>query len=59
VKHIREYPWFEKVALLFIPLALSNALYGDWQLALGGGLTWTIIWLWIRRRNRRARSQGY
>jgi len=59
MKRIREYPWFEKVALLFIPLAFANVLFGDWKLAIGGGLTWTIIWLWIRRRNRRARSQGY
>jgi hypothetical protein len=56
-KQINEYVWFEKVALIFIPLAFSNILFGDFQLGFFGGLLWTAIWLWIRNRNTRARDQ--
>jgi hypothetical protein len=37
-KLIREYPYFEKVALIFIPLAFGNILFGDIQLLFGFGL---------------------
>jgi hypothetical protein len=56
-KLIREHPYFEKVALIFIPLAFGNLLFGDIQLGIGGGLLWTLIWIWIKRRNDRARRQ--
>ena len=56
-KYINEYVWFERCALLFIPLAFANVLFGDVSLGLGGGLLWTVIWLWIRNRNQRARNQ--
>ena len=56
-KYINEYLWFERCALLFIPLAFANVLFGDVSLGLGGGLLWTVILLWIRSRNQRARIQ--
>ena len=58
-KQINEYVWFEKVALIFIPLAFANVLFGDFQLGITGGLLWTAIWLWIRKRNDRARNQKF
>jgi hypothetical protein len=56
-KRINEYVWFEKIALIFIPLAFANVLFGDIKLGFGGGLLWSLIWLWIRARNQRARNQ--
>jgi hypothetical protein len=58
-KQINEYVWFEKVALIFIPLAFVNVLFGDFQLGITGGLLWTAIWLWIRKRNLKARNQKF
>lgn len=58
-KQINEYVWFEKAALIFIPLAFANVLFGDIQLGITGGLLWTVIWIWIRKRNERARSQKF
>lgn len=54
---MREYVYFEKISLLFIPLAFANLLFGDYFTGIIGGIIWTTIWYFVRRHNRKVREQ--
>ena len=55
--YVREYVYFEKISLLFIPLAFANLLFGDYFTGIIGGIIWTTIWYFVRRHNRKVREQ--
>ena len=54
---MREYIYFEKISLLFIPLAFGNIVFGDISTGLIGGFIWTLIWFFVKRHNVKVRHK--
>lgn len=53
---MREYIYFEKISLFFIPLAFSNIIFGDLSAGLTGGFIWTLIWFFVKKHNVKVRQ---